>query len=137
MSPLQKFAWFNLSVIVISLVLVLSLMPLMGYASLGGLGCLGALGLGPFFFRKKPGQVLLDERDNLIQGRSLIVAYSLFWVVFVIAAVYLSVLLYGQEGAVPVPVVQMSVVWAFMFFYGAMSIGILIQYWRGGVHAEQ
>lgn len=139
MSPLQKFAWFNLTVIGISLCVVFSLMPFLGQGAYGGLGCLGVLGFGPvfFFFRKKPGQVQLDERDNLIHVRSVVVAYSLFWVVFVISAVFLTVLLYGQEGAVPVPVVQLFVAWAFMFFYSIMSIGILVQYRIGGAHAEQ
>ena len=137
MSPLQKFAWFNLTVIVVSLVVVFSLMPFLGRAAYGGLGCLGALGFGPVFFRKKQGRVLIDERDNLIQGRSLILSYTLFWVVFVLAAVMLSALLYGQDGAVPVPVVQMSAAWGWMLFYAALSIGILVQYWRGGAHAEQ
>jgi hypothetical protein len=29
-----------------------------------------SLGLGPFFFRKKPGQVLADKREHLIPGNS-------------------------------------------------------------------
>jgi hypothetical protein len=136
MSPLQKFAWFNLTVIVISILVVFSLMPFLGPGAYGGLGCLGVLGFGPVFFRKKPGRVIIDERDNLIQWRSLIAAYTLFWLVFVFGTVVLSPLVYGQEGTVPVPVVQLFAAWAFMFFYGIMSIGILVQYRIGAAHAE-
>ncbi len=131
MSALQKFAWFNLAVIALTLVTVLSLLPFLGKGALGGFGFLGLIGLGPLFFRKKPGQVLTDERDHLIQRRSWILAYSLFWVVFVLAAVVLSAVVYGQEGAVPVWVVQSSVFCGFMLVYALASIAILAQYAGG------
>ena len=131
MSPMQKFAWFNLAVIALTLLVVFSLLPFLGYRAMGGLGCLGLIGFGPLFFRKKPGQVLTDERDHLIQARSWIVAYALFWVVFVLAAVVLSAVVYGEDGAVPVSVVRMSVAWGFMLVYGLASLAILAQYAGG------
>jgi hypothetical protein len=129
---MQKFAWFNLAVISLTVVAVLGLVPFLGKSALGGFGLLGLIGFGPFFFRKKPGHVVADERDQLIQQRSWVVAYSLFWVVFVLAAAGLSPLVYGQDGAVPVWVVQISVFCGFMFVYGLASVAILLQY-TGGV----
>src|SRR5437899_10058017 len=99
MSATQKFAWFNLAVIALTLVVVLALLPFLGKGALGGFGFLGIIGLGPLFFRKRPGQVVADERDILIQRRAWILAYALFWVVFVLAAVLFAPLVYGQEGA--------------------------------------
>ena len=136
MSPLQKFAWFNLAVIGFSTLVVLCLMPFLGYASLGGLGFLGFLGLGVLFFRQRPGQVTMDERDNLIMIRSLVLAYTLFWVVFVLSAVFGSRLLYGQDGSVPVVLVQLSVACGFMLWYAVQSIAILVQYAGGSQHAD-
>jgi len=136
MSAVQKFAWFNLAVIGLTLVAVLLLLPFMGKGALGGSGFLGLMGFGPLFFRRKPGQVVIDERDTLIQLRSWVVAYSLFWVVFVLAAVLLSQLVYGQEGAVPVWIVQISVFGFFMLVYGLASIAILVQYAGGTKNAE-
>jgi hypothetical protein len=135
-SATQKFAWFNLAVIALTLVAILSLLPWLGKGALGGFGFLGFLGFGPFFFRKKPGQVVSDERDQLIQGRSWILAYALFWVVFVLAAVFLSSLVYGEEGAVPVSVLQWSVACGFMLVYALASIAILVQYAGGSRNAE-
>ena len=136
MSPMQKFAWFNLAVITFTLLVVCSLLPFLGYRAMGGLGCLGLIGLGPLFYRRKPGQVLTDERDHLIQWRSTILAYALSWVVFVFAAAVLSPLVYGEMGAVPVSVIQTSVFWLFMLVYGVMSIAILVQYGGGSKDAE-
>ena len=52
------------------------------------------------------------------------------------AAAALSPLVYGQMGAVPVSVVQISVFWLFMLVYGVMSIAILVQYAGGSRSAE-
>jgi hypothetical protein len=131
MSAMQKFAWFNLAVIALTLGAVLALLPFLGRGALGGFGFLGLIGFGPLFFRKRPGQVVTDERDALIHRRSWILAYALFWVVFVLAAVLLSPLVYGQEGAVPVWVLQSSVFCGFMLVYALASIAILVQYARG------
>src|SRR5262245_15605561 len=128
MSAMQKFAWFNLAVIALALVAILSLLPFLGKGALGGFGFLGLIGFGPLFFRKRPGRVLTDERDHLIQWRSWLVAYSLFWVAFVLAAVLLTPLVYGQQGAVPVWVVQSSVFCGFMLVYALASVAILVQY---------
>src|SRR5215207_6192648 len=128
MSALQKWAWFHLAVIAGTLVAVLALLPFLGKGALGGFGFLGLTGFGPLFFRSKPGQVLIDERDTLIQWRSWVLAYSLFWVVFVLAAVLLSAVVYGQEGAVPVWVVQSSVFCFFMLVHALASLAILVQY---------
>jgi hypothetical protein len=107
------------------------LLPLLGKGALGDFGFLGLLGFRPFIFRKKPGQVLIDERDTLIQRRSWVLAYSLYWVAFVLAAAVLSAMVYGQEGAVPVWVVQSSVFCGFMLVQALASIATLVQYAGG------
>lgn len=135
MCALQKFAWFNLAVIVLTIVTVLALVPFLGKGALGGLGLLGLLGCGVFYFRTKQGQVVMDERDQLIQLRSWIVAYALFWVALVLAAALLSPLVYGQDGAVPVWVIQIGVFCSLMLVYALSSIAILVQYAGGSKNA--
>jgi hypothetical protein len=128
MSGMQKFAWFNLAVIGLTLLVVFSLLPFLGYRAMGGLGCLGLLGIGPLFFRRQPGRVVTDERDHVIQARAWIFAYAVFWVVTVLVAAGLSAVVYGEDGAVPVRVVRLGVFWAFMLVYALASIAILVQY---------
>ena len=53
MSAAQKHAWFNLTVITLTLLIVFTLIPFLGKGALGGFGLSGLLGLGPFFFRKR------------------------------------------------------------------------------------
>ena|SRR5438093_9605611 len=134
MSATQKFAWFNLAVIALTSIAVLSLLPFMGKGALGGFGFLGLLGFGPFFFRRKAGQVVTDERDQLIQRRSWVLAYSLFWVTLVIA-VLLSAVVYGVDGAVPVSVLHWSLFCGLMIIYTLASVGILVQYHGGSKYA--
>jgi hypothetical protein len=131
MTAVQKHAWFNLAVVVASLIVVLALTPFGGRGATGGFGLLGLLGLGPLFFRRKGGGIVLDERDQEISRRSLLVAYTVFWLVFVAACVSLPAL-YGWGGSVPVFVVQSSVFVACMLVVGVSSVATLVQYGLGG-----
>ena len=130
MSATQKFAWFNLAVVALSACTVLSLFPLMGMAAHGGFGFLGLLGFGPIFFRRKKGQVVVDERDTLIQRRSVIAAYAAAWLAF-IGGACLCPVFYGLDGAVPVKVVMAFPWYVVVLLFSIMSVASLIQY-RGG-----
>jgi hypothetical protein len=136
MSRMQSFAWFNLAVIGLTVLVIFSLLPFLGHRAMGGLGFLGLLGIGPLFFRKKPGKVVTDERDLLIQLRAWIFAYALFWMMFVLVVVVLTPVVYGEDGAVPVSIVRVSVFWAVMLVYALGSIAILVQYGRGSRNAN-
>ena len=57
-------------------------------------------------------------------------------VVLVLVAVVLSAVVYGEDGAVPVSVVRISVFWAFMLVYALASTAILVQYAGGSRDAE-
>ena len=130
MSQPQKHAWFNLAVIALTLTALLLLYPILGKGALGGLGFSGLLGLGPLFYRKKRSGVVTDERDDLIQQRSTLAAYSVFWLVFV-AAGTLTPFYYGYDGSVPAMLVALSVWAAVMLFVVMHSVVTLVQYGRG------
>ena len=84
MSPQQKHAWFNLAVFASALAAYLSLIPLIGVSrAFGAFGICGVWGLGVFFYRKKRAHLVVDERDEQIGRRSVLVAYAAFWLFFV------------------------------------------------------
>jgi hypothetical protein len=134
MTAAQKLAWFNLTVVVLTVVTVLILIPVLGPGAQGGFGLLGMLGFGPLFFRRKGGEVVEDERDWAIRRRSVLIAYTAFWLAFVAACVSLPAV-YGWKGSVPVAVVQSSVWCGLILVVGVMSVATLVQYRRGDVDA--
>src|SRR5260370_14658586 len=101
MSAMQKFAWFNLAVIASTVAVIVVCFPFLGRGALGGSGFLGLLGFGALFFRKKAGKVLMDERDQLIQLRSAILSYSVFWVIYCLSGTIFPYLGFRSEGAAP------------------------------------
>ena len=131
MSASQKHAWFNLLVISLTLVAIGCLYPILGWKAHAALALTGLLGLGPLFYRKRKGEVVLDERGILIQQRSALLGYSTFWVAFVLAASLLSPFVYGVDGSVPVVIVQLSVFYAMVLFIGVMSLATLFQHGGG------
>ena len=131
----QKAALFNLVVVAITLVTVLILYPFLGRGAAGGFGLLGFLGFGPLFYWSRRGEVLADERDLLIQRRSTIIAYSVFWAAFVASAM-LALFAYGFDGAVPVPVLVNAVWLGLMLVVGLHAITTLAQYGGRGSDAR-
>ena len=131
MSATLKQAWYNLLIISICLITVVSLYPTLGWKANGALGFCGLLGLSPFFFRRRKGEIAMDERDALIQRRSMLLGLKVFWVAFVLTTALVSPWRYGQDGNVPVSVVQVSVFYALILFMGVMSLATIILYRRG------
>jgi hypothetical protein len=137
MASAQKQAVFNLTIIVLTVITVFALAPVLGFQrAQGGLGLLGFLGFGPFLFRKRPGEVLYDERDFVIQVRAWVAAYSIFWVAFVAVCV-LAPFTFGSSGFVRVELVQMSVWYGFMMVWGISAVITLIQYAQGGIRGAE
>ncbi len=134
MGAVQKHAWFNLGVVGLTLLVVIMLIPVLGMKrAQGGMGLLGLMGLGVLFYRGRPGRAVTDERDVAIRCRSLTVAYSAFWVVFVLTCALGAPALYGSRGSIPVQVVQSGVWVAFILVTIVDALITLLLYRRGGV----
>ena len=131
MSASLKHAWFNLAVILLSLTAVGCLYPFIGWRANGALGLCGLLGFGALFYRKRKSEVVMDERDLLIEKRSALLGYTVFWVVYVLVASLFLPMFYGQNGSIPVMVVQWSVFYALVLFLGGKWLATLIQQSRG------
>jgi len=139
MNRVQKTALYNLIVIVASLtftgaavgILAIVLGMPRALGGLGFLGILGLVGLSPILFRRKAGQLGLDERDLLIHARATLVAYSLFWVLFT-AACMIPWLVLERGAKIRVVVLPGMLAGGFVIVQLIQSIAILIQYgWAG------
>jgi hypothetical protein len=128
MNRAQKIARFNLIVILIALVLsvlavgvsyfVIGLPIRRAVGGFGLLGICGLMGLSPILFRKEPGEVDFDERDLLIQRKAVLGAYSIFWFLFVLAAM-IPFFVLGPDGRVSVKYL------AAMVFAGMITVALV------------
>jgi hypothetical protein len=129
MNRWQKIALFTL--VMLGLALVLSLiavsvayfcfgLPLRRAAGgFGFLGLMGFSGLAPVLFRKGKQEVQLDERDLLIKRKAMLIAYSCFWPLFVLAAM-VPFFIYGPDGMV-------SVLYLCWMVFGGIFLVMLLQ----------
>jgi hypothetical protein len=141
MNRQQKIAWFTL--IVATLSLGLSVITFcIGYfifgaparqaaAGFGFIGIMGLIGLTPVLFRKDKDKVQADERDLVILRKATVIAYSIFWVLFVAAAM-VPWFIIGPFGTIPVNYLPWMVFGGMFVVMFVQSIVILSEYgWRG------
>jgi len=129
MNRWQKIAWFTLVVIGLALVLSLAAVSVAYFglglpmrAAAGGfgfIGIMGFIGLTPVLFKKEKGKVEIDERDLLIQKKASLAAYSIFWVLFVLAAM-VPWFIIGPKGTITVRYLPWMV-------FGGMFVVMLVQ----------
>jgi hypothetical protein len=141
MNKTQKIARFNLIVILIALTLsaiavsvfyfVVDLSIRGALGGLGFLGILGLIGLSPIIFGKRRGQIIFDERDQLIHIRATVVAYSVFWFVFA-AACMIPWWILETGATIPVVVLPAMLAGGFVIVQLVQSMATLVQYGRGG-----
>jgi len=139
MNKLQKMAWCQLAIIVVTLSATTTTIAILNYkygmpaarSGLGILGFLGLLGLTEIIFRPKREKNEFDERDALIQKRSTLLAYSAFWVIFVLGSMTAWGII-GPEGHISVNVLPLMVGSAGILVISVRSVAILVQYGRGG-----
>lgn len=129
MSRLQKIARFNLIVILTALALSAVAIGVLYFVvglplqrALGGFGFIGICGLAafsPLLYKKESGKVNVDERDLLIQKKASLGAYTIFWCLFVLAAM-IPFFVLGPDGTVSVKYLASMV-------FGGMATVILVQ----------
>jgi len=128
MSRLQRIARFNLIVILIALGLSAIAIGVAYFVAgtpirraLGGFGFIGICGLtalSPILYKTEQGKVDFDERDLLIQRKASLGAYTIFWALFVLAAM-IPFFVLGPDGAVSVKYL------AAMVFGGMVTVGLI------------
>jgi hypothetical protein len=132
MSAQQKLAWFNLSIAVATAITYLALWPVLGpWRAMGAFGLLGLAGFGFLFYYggKNEGQILADERDQLINIKAYAFAKSVVWIALIVGFL-LALNSYGENGAVPIQVLALVAWLAFCGFLLVQSLATLILYAR-------
>jgi uncharacterized membrane protein YbhN (UPF0104 family) len=141
MNRAQKIAWFTLVVATLSLGLSVIAFCI-GYfifgaparqaaAGFGFIGIMGLIGLTPVLFRKDKDKVLADERDLMILRKAGIIAYSIFWVLFVAAAM-IPWFIIGPNGTITVNYLPWMVFGGMFVVMFVQSLVTLSEYgWRG------
>ncbi len=140
MNRRQKIAWFNL--VVISLALGLStaafcvlyfIFKLPAHRAAGGFGFIGIMGLAglaPVLFKKDKNKVEFDERDMAINRKATIISYTIFWVLFVAAAM-VPWFIIGPFGTITVNYLPWMVCGGMFIVTSVQSIVILEEYgWK-------
>ncbi len=139
MNKAQKMAWLFVITISVAVLLTGGAVGIFYFkfglpkalAGLGFLGITGFGGLGPLIFRKDKGKVEFDERDQLINYRAVLGAYSVFWIVFT-AACMIPWFIIGPSGSISVNVLPLMLCGIGITLTLIHSLAILIQYGRTG-----
>ncbi|MHC4546600.1 MAG: hypothetical protein ACYSYL_19145 [Planctomycetota bacterium] len=141
MNRAQKIARFNLIVILIALSLsaiavsvfyfVVDLPIRRAFGGFGFMGITGLMGLSPLLYKKERDKVSFDERDELINYRAVLAAYSVFWLVFT-AACMIPWSIIGPSGSISVNVLPIMLFGIGITLALVYSLVILVQYgWTG------
>ena len=158
LAPLERWAWFNLIVFAIAMVLYLMAVPFFEWRlhlnlatslqrASGSFGVLGLWGVGQMgfgslwgynsystYFRdhRRRTKVKLDELEIYISQRAAMIGIVLFWQVFVFLSMgvwaYLSYV--RHQDMVPVGFLPFLVGLGGVVFWVTQSIAILVQYRR-------
>jgi hypothetical protein len=146
MSPNQKAARLNLTVIGVTLLAYLITVQLLAWSfghpwfavtgpASGVFGLFGLTGFARFYYRSVPGRsAMMDERDRLIEERSRFIGFTTFWVVWVIGSVgaWAALRYVAGRETISVDTLPMLVLAGWLVFLLAQSIAILTQYGRSG-----
>ncbi|MGE5609636.1 MAG: hypothetical protein ACM359_10310 [Bacillota bacterium] len=135
MSPLQKLAWYNLSIGVLIVVLYAVAAPLLGpEAALGVTGLGGFWGIGGrLCYGTWRGEVRHDEREALVQKNAALAAWAASWLYFVLICMVPWALMHyvWHQDRISVEVLPWILMGGFIVFMLAQSVAVLAQLgWR-------
>lgn len=127
--PVQlQLAWFHLLICVATAVAYLALLPFVGPArAMAAMGLIGFAGLSPLIFRRRKADgVLHDERDQLIQLRSLSASWAILWLFFVAAC--MGTWFLRRDGTISTAVLPVFVFVGWFVTMLTQAIAMLVQY---------
>ncbi len=129
----EKFAVFNLTILMVAVLLFFLFLIVMGLPQAqGAFGLMGFIGLGHLLFlrKKRPSEIVDDERDKAIKLKANATGLYSSFVYFIIGSlvVYYS---NPDAGVVSVDLIPLFVWVGWALYILAYSITILVQYRKG------
>ena len=133
MTDSEKWAWWTLGVIALTLIAFFAFVALLGSgpASQSVLALMG-LAAVPASSRRFLKGKLFDERDKEISGKALLAGFRTLWVVF-IGLVMTIGFVKGWDTTLSMPIWMLSatICWAAMLVLAVESVTTLVLYRRG------
>lgn len=79
MNAMQKVAWWEFAVSIVTIAFVSLLYPVLGNGATGAFGLFGFLALSRLFLRKRNEESIIDERDRNIEQKAIKWGISAAW----------------------------------------------------------
>jgi hypothetical protein len=137
MSRLEKHAWFNIGVVVVTCALFAVAAPYAGILpASASFGLCGLWGLAPYLFYPKGNMgAALDERERAITRRAWTTGHAMFWLLFVCAFMLTWFLHSGEDVTVPADTLPLMVIAGWMLVVLVTSLAMLVLCRTGLRHA--
>ena len=136
MSDSEKWAWWTLGVVVLTIAAYGAFLAFLGHnPAIPSVFALLALTALPASSRRYFKGLTFDEREHAIASKALLAGFRAFWVAFIglIMAIYF---IKGWDATLTVPVWTLAEViwWAVILVLGVQALTTILLY-RGGPHA--
>lgn len=138
MNRLQKIAVYQLTVIFTALVAAVIVWIAVrskgweyAYFGLIPLILLTFVRFDRMFFPIKAGEIVYDERDEMVKKKAVVTAYTVFWIAFVLGCI-IPLFILGPNSTIHISVLPWMVFCAAVIVRVVWSIAILVQYGWGG-----
>ena len=82
------------------------------------------------FFPIKAGEIVYDERDEMVKKKAVVIAYTVFWIAFVFGCI-IPLFILGPNTTIHISVLPWMVFCAAIIIRVVWSISILVQYGWG------
>jgi hypothetical protein len=131
MTAMEKVAWTELSVSLVTVAVVSALIPWLGTHANGAFGLLGCLVFGLWFVRRRGSSVVVDERDRDIERQATHLGVGTAWMALflaLIALVFWSSLF--NDRVVPTQLLTWLIWIQFAICYGVKGFVAVLMYRR-------
>jgi len=137
MTAMEKVAWTELSVCVLTVVMVTALYPWLGNSASGAFGFLGFIACGIFFLRGRGKTVVIDERDREIEQlatrRGIETAWMVLFMTLIAIVLWSS---FANDEVVPTGLLSWLIWVQFAICYGVKGF-VAVRFYRSQRRAAQ